>query len=95
MKKSFYIEISESRGFDAEFEAHPQHEDDGIGSYEYWGAKCYDSRPYISCEQSGIEWDKSKYSADDNELIEKYLEDNYAYVEGEFIDQFVKDGGEE
>jgi hypothetical protein len=43
-------------------------ENDGIGSYEYWGHKCYDrGTDYLQLEE--IHWDKSLYSEEQNNLI--------------------------
>ena len=61
---------------DIEFEGEPQWENDGIGSYEYWGSRGYDNgRDYVSFEQNGLPtWDKSKYNDDENEAIELYTQ---------------------
>ena len=38
---------SESIYIEVQFEGKPRKEDAGIGAYEYWGAKGYDSQPYL------------------------------------------------
>ena len=44
-------DIEEDETTDAEVEiSHLSHEDSGIGSYEYWGFKGYDSHPYVEVE---------------------------------------------
>lgn len=65
----------------------PRMEDAGIGPYEFWGAKGYDSRLYASCEYYGIDWNRKQYSAAHNALIEQYLYDNYQQIEHEIIQQ--------
>lgn len=59
---------------EVEFEGEPQWENDGIGSYEYWGSREYDKgRDYVSFEQNGYPtWDRSKYNDDENEAIELF-----------------------
>lgn len=42
------------KGFEinTQFDAHYSVENNSIGSYEYWGQKCYDHQPdYLICEQ--------------------------------------------
>lgn len=65
------IELME---MEVEFEGEPQWENDGIGSYEYWGSREYDKgRDYVSFEQNGYPtWDKSKHNDDENEAIELF-----------------------
>ena len=41
-------------------------EDQGIGSYEYWGAKCYDTKMVYVCESCDGELE-SEYSYDEYE----------------------------
>jgi hypothetical protein len=44
-------------------------ENDGIGSYEYWGKKCYDhGTNYLRLEKDP-HWDKSLYTEEQNNLI--------------------------
>ena len=52
-------------------------ENDGIGSYEFHGSRGYDSgTDYIVVED--IEWDKSKHSDRENEVIQSYLDKNFS-----------------
>lgn len=52
-------------------------ENDGIGSYEFHGSRGYDSgSDYMVIED--IEWDKSKHSDRENEVIQKYLDKNFS-----------------
>lgn len=44
-------DIEEDETVEAEIEInHLSHEDSGIGSYEFWGFKGYDSNPYVEVE---------------------------------------------
>lgn len=70
------------------FEANPKVVDEGIGTYEFWGQKGFDSRKVLSIEEDGIWWDKSHYSELGNEIIARYLEDNYEQICQEFIDKY-------
>lgn len=55
-------------------------ENDGIGSYEFWGVVGYDhGHDYNMCEN--IEWDKSLYTDEQNKIIEDYLDENYEKIE--------------
>jgi hypothetical protein len=48
-------------------------ENDGIGSYEYWGQQCNDKgTDYVIL--NAIEWNKSKHSNQENEIIQKWLD---------------------
>ena len=65
-----------------EFTGNPHPCDDGIGGYEFWGGKGYDSRPYVSCEDT-IDWDRTLYSDRENSIIEKYLEENEEEIDSQ------------
>jgi hypothetical protein len=54
------------------FEGEPGYVDEGIGSYEFWGQKCVDKQMVLKCED--ISWDEKKYTPEENEIIEKYIE---------------------
>ena len=48
---------------------------DGIGSYEYWGCKGYDSgTDYFEIEE--ITYEKKEYSEEQQKIIDQYLIDN-------------------
>lgn len=50
-------------------------ENDGIGSYEYFGFKGYDNgTDYLHLEE--INWDKSLYTAEQNKLIWDWVNEN-------------------
>ena len=71
-----------------DFEADPKMEDDGIGSYEFWGAKGHDSRPYLSCERHGIWWNRSLFDEEQNRVVGDYLDYNYEKIEEKFCNKF-------
>jgi hypothetical protein len=57
-------------------------ENDGIGSYEYWGSKCYDAGTnYFELEN--LKWDMSLYTDDENKSISNYINvtDNWDSIE--------------
>ena len=63
-------------GFDCKL--HP--ENDGIGSYEFWGSTGYDAGvDYLVLDYAG--WDKTKFTIVQNEVIERYLDDNWDTLE--------------
>jgi hypothetical protein len=81
---------SEINVLEVEFKANPTWQDDGIGSYEYWGCKGYDSHPYLSCEEHGIEWDKKEFTEQENEMIDEWLneEKNFKSLEEKFCEKY-------
>lgn len=55
-----------------EFE--PIYASNGIGAYEFWGFTGYDKgQSYIE----DLTWDESKWSEEENEAIQKYVDDNF------------------
>ena len=40
-------------GVEIDWEFTVEEDDEGIGSYEFWGAKCYDSRPMVAVVVEG------------------------------------------
>lgn len=55
-------------------------DNNGIGAYEYWGAKCYDKgTDFVSVV--GADWDKTDFTPEEVEEIESVIEskrDNWA-----------------
>ena len=81
------------------FQAEPRWENDGIGAYEYWGAKGYDrGHDYVSLEYYGDPtWNESDYTEDENRIINEFRSDSKKwgklceyicekYAEGAMID---------
>jgi hypothetical protein len=79
------FEVSYENEIYVEFYGNASMENDGIGSYEYWGIKGYDKgQDYWMVEE--ITWDKEKYTEEQNKIIEKYLEDNWDEIHDELCD---------
>lgn len=59
------------------FEAEPRWENDGIGAYEYWGAKCFDKgHDYVSLEHNGNPtWKEADYTEEENKVIKEFQND--------------------
>jgi len=59
------------------FEAFPRVENDGIGSYEFWGMKGYDAgQNYISLEHYGSPiWNPENYTCEENKAIAAFIND--------------------
>ena len=56
------------------------HENSGIGYYEYWGAKGYDAGVDY-WEMEDVKWHEERYTPKENEIITKYVYDNWAAIE--------------
>ena len=67
-------------------------EDQGIGEYEYWGHKEFqhDYRPV--CDK--IWWSKESYSMGQNELIQKFLDNNFDSIVNEIIEHHDEEENE-
>lgn len=87
MTYDLYIEELD---LEIELDYHISKENSGIGSYEYWGSREYDAgHDYYVIEN--FEWDKSLYTAEQNEFIDKYLIENHDKIEEEILDKFDPD----
>jgi hypothetical protein len=76
---------------DVEFDCELHSENDGIGSYEFWGSKCYDAgNDYLVLDE--MKWDKKLFTEEENEIIKKYLDDNWDILD-ENITQKLYDEG--
>lgn len=55
-------------------------ENNGIGGYEFWGMKGYDKgEDYLVVDSE--DWDRNKYTEEENTLIAKYVSDNFEDIE--------------
>ena len=62
-------------------------ENDGIGSYEYWGSREYDAgEDYIVVEE--MKWDKSLYTEEQNNIIQEEVNKNWDKISDHVIDNF-------
>jgi hypothetical protein len=69
-------------------------ENDGIGSYEFWGAKYYDEgSDYLVLDH--LKWDESIFTKEQNEAIQAYINDdnNWSHIE-EIVSQRLYDENE-
>jgi len=76
--------------FDVELEAELTKQNDGIGSYEYWGQKCYDRGEDYYIMEDYPTWNHDLYTYSENWLIAIWLMANYSWVEDLFIKEFEK-----
>jgi wyosine [tRNA(Phe)-imidazoG37] synthetase (radical SAM superfamily) len=67
--------------------------DVGIGSYEFWGSKGHDQRMEAECED--IYWDETKYSGEENLIINKYLDENFEDIQREIEEKFKERGSDD
>jgi len=76
MYLDYDIEIGE-KVLTVTFEAFPRIENDGIGSYEFWGMKGYDAgQNYISLEHYGSPtWNPEDYTCEENKAIAAFIND--------------------
>jgi hypothetical protein len=62
-------------------------ENDGIGSYEFWGFSGYDSGTnYLTVEDAT--WNKDLYTAEENAFIDKYIDDNIDKIDEDIVNDF-------
>jgi hypothetical protein len=71
--------VQVSVSFDAEYEA----EDDGIGSYEYWGAKCRDVYWVNRCQEVTI---TSVVTEDGRDILDDLDPKTVKTMENDFIE---------
>lgn len=85
-----YIEISrhDDPTFEVKLFAQCRWTNDGIGSYEYHGCNSFDKgHDYVELD-GDILWEKELYSSYQNDMIEKYIEDNFKVIEYELCLEF-------
>ena len=58
--------------------------DNGIGSYEFHGQKGRDTQ--IEAEVQQVFWNRKKYNAEQNEIIDNYLDDNQETIDEQLIE---------
>jgi len=72
--------------FDVQLEGTLELQNDGIGSYEYWGQKCYDrGEDYYILEETPT-WNHSLYSFEQNWIIAIHIFYNFLSIEKQFCD---------
>ena len=91
INKELEIEFKNEKGeldyryLNVEFRVKGQYVDFGIGSYEYWGMRGYDSQ--MGWEIDEVTWNKSLYSNEDNEYIDGWVDRHM----DDFINDIAKD----
>jgi len=84
-----YLTITIENGedsFDVQLDGTLEKQNDGIGSYEYWGQKCYDRGEDYYILEDFPTWDKSLYSFEQNWIIAIYIFYNFLSIEKSFCD---------
>lgn len=81
-----YIKDGQDIFLEVEFYGDMILENNGIGSYEYWGYRGYDhGQDYYECE--GVDWDKPCYTEEENAAIQQYVDEYYDKICGQLIDK--------
>ena len=85
--KVFYFESIEQ---DVELEFDVVVDNDGIGSYEYWGSREYD-HGNTTVEVDGYDWDRHVYTEEENKKIEAEYQSRQKEIEDEVIKEYLKE----
>jgi hypothetical protein len=84
-----FFNAEQTEDFAVDFTCEIGSENDGIGSYEYWGFKGYDrGETYLTLED--ITWNKTLYTDEQNVFIDEYIGDNYSKMEKVITEHFAK-----
>jgi hypothetical protein len=83
----FYFESIEQ---DVELEFHVTVERDGIGGYEYGGARYFDEGN-ITAEVDGMEWDKTLFTDEENTKIQAEYDARQKEIEEKIINEALKE----
>lgn len=94
--QDFYFDnkaTGENDNYCVTFEAKITKEDDGIGSYEYWGMRGYDSSPYLCVDDNfGIMIESVEtYTPEQLEIINAYIDENFSELEKRLVKEFKKE----
>jgi hypothetical protein len=73
---------------EVEFSADCHVENNGIGAYNYWGVKCFDAGTNSVELDDDIEWDKEKYTDEQNQLIANQPKEFWDRLEDAFCVQY-------
>lgn len=66
--------------------------DDGIGSYEFWGMKGYDSHKYIGCLDEDITIKNAdEFTQEELNFINDYIGENFSQLEQRLVDGYDPD----
>jgi len=91
-----YITKEVLPGLEVEFMGQPSWQDKGIGRYECHGYKGNDVQ-IVAVMEDDIEWNKSLYDADQNAMLEAYVEAKYDDLAREMEENYAEnyDGPDE
>jgi hypothetical protein len=89
MATETYDHYVEELDMEVQLELEISFENDGIGSYEYWGSREYDAGTNYH-EVTGLEYDTSKYTEEQNRIIEASIEANRKEIEENAIKRYEK-----
>ncbi len=87
VSKEIYFESIQE---EVELEFHVTVERDGIGGYEYGGARYFDEGN-ITAEVDGMEWDKTLYTDEQNKLIQSEYNTRQKELEEIAINEALKE----
>lgn len=73
-REIIYCEEDDSVTLEVEFYGDVKMIDHGIGPYEFWGCRGCDRDLRPTCDD--VQWDKTIYTDDENNAIERHLERN-------------------
>jgi len=73
-----------------EFTAEMISQNDGIGSYEFWGSREFDKgEDYWSIDK--LSWDYDSYTKEQNAAISAYIDENWAEIDEKEGDEYQVD----
>lgn len=85
-----YKEIEDLiEGKTVELWAEYRHVDNGIGWYECHGYRGFDSQPDI--EVTNITWEHAQFTAEENTIIDNYVDEHYEELDNYFYENFEGD----
>lgn len=80
----FYIE---EHDLEVSLECSITSENNGIGSYEYWGSQEYDAgEDYPVVEE--MTWDNSLYTEEENNIIQEEINKNWDKISDKALEKF-------
>lgn len=90
----FFLELDSEKEVEVKVYYIISNNGDGIGTYEFWGQKCYD-RGTNSIQVESQEWNKSLYTQEENKEIEsKITEEQIEKWTEEISDSFPEPDNE-
>ena len=97
MKINIVFEQEDFELFTVDFEAEPSWTNDGIGSYEFRGQKCFDKGyDYVTLDSYGTPtYNESLYTPEQIKIIDEYLKsEGGRKLEEDFCDRYTEESKE-